>query len=161
MSFCEDCATQQLRKQAASSQHSDIHPLYFNVYLYSLFFRRNKLAPFTFTTMKWSRTYASCAACWAPPMKPYLSAWLPVKPFISESESESRELSSPRRLLLTVRMLPVSTGWRPLSVWAILPRKANDSRLNPTQKWFSAYLVVWNTAGAMISRPHFPNILWK
>lgn len=70
---------------------------------------------------KSNETYGSCVHCCAPPMNPYLSVCLSVKPLISESDP--KELSSSMWLLLIVRILLVSTDWRPFSILAMLARK--------------------------------------
>lgn len=67
---------------------------------------------------KSKQTYDSCGHCCAPPMNPYLSVCLSVKPLISESDP--KELSSSMWLLLIVRILLVSIDWRPFSILAIL-----------------------------------------
>lgn len=72
------------------------------------------------------QTYDSCVHCCAPPMNPYLSVCLSVKPLISESDP--KELSSSMWLLLIVRILLVSTDWRPFSILAILVRKLTGWR---------------------------------
>lgn len=116
-------------KQAAKSQHRAITAIILECK--SLFWVKiNKHSSHSdsqlWASTKSKQTYDSCVHCCAPPMNPYLSVCLSVKPLISESDP--KELSSSMWLLLIVRILLVSTNWLPFSILAILARKLTGWR---------------------------------
>lgn len=112
-----------LCKQAARSQHTASTPIilsWISLSWVELNMHCSHSDSQLWASTKSKQTYDSCGHCCAPPMNPYLSVCLSVKPLISESDP--KELSSSMWLLLIVRILLVSTDWRPFSILAILAR---------------------------------------
>lgn len=106
-------------------------------------------------SMKSKQTYDSCVHCCAPPMNPYLSVCLSVKPLISESDP--KELSSSMWLLLIVRILLVSTDWRPFSILAILARELTGWREKLTS---ASWLTDKRKSASLLMLYEIPSAPW-